>query len=269
MENTILIEPKLVEVWACLDRVMDPELDEPITDMGFVEQVLVDDTAGVTVRFRLPTYWCSPNFAFLMAQGIKREVDALPWVNSSNVWLEDHVAADEMNAAVNDGGSFSDVFTELRGGEDLDALREKFDRKAFQRRQEVVIKALIAEGRSTEDILATPLGALLEIIFDDAEDMRQTERYLDLLQSKRLATKPDDMAFPTCEGTAVTKLGFKAYMDLLRSVRINMEFSGSLCRGLKRSRYKEANLSGDEPTLVDFIIEASNATECPGQAPKR
>lgn len=269
METPVLADPKLAEIWACLDRVMDPELDEPITDMGFVERVSIDNTADVTVMFRLPTYWCSPNFAFLMAQGIKREVDALPWANSSNVWLEDHMAAEEMNAAVNSGGSFSDAFAELRGGEDLDALREKFDRKAFQRRQEVVIKALIADGRQVRDILEIPLVSLLQLTFDDAEDMRQAGRYLDLLQGKRLAAKPQDMAFPTYEGTAITEHGFNAYMDLLRSVRINMEFSGSLCRGLKRTRYKEADLSGDEPTLVDFIIEANKAADRDGQAVKR
>lgn len=267
MEQAVLTDPKLAEVWACLDRVMDPELDEPITDMGFVEQVSIDNIADVMVRFRLPTYWCSPNFAFLMAQGIKREVDALPWVNGCNVWLEDHMAAEEMNAAVNAGGSFSDAFAELSSGEDLSALREKFDRKAFQRRQEVVIKALIAEGQPIADILATPLAALLEFTFDDAEDMRQAGRYLDLLQSKGLATKPDDMGFPTYEGTPITEQGFKDYMNLLRSVRINMEFSGSLCRGLKRSRYKEADLSGDEPTLVDFLIEANTAADLDGHVP--
>lgn len=269
MKNAVLTDPKLAEVWACLDRVMDPELDEPITDMGFVEQVSIDNMVDVTVTFRLPTYWCSPNFAFLMAQGIKREVDALPWVSNTNVWLEDHMAAEQMNAAVNSGGSFADAFAELRDGEDLDALSEKFDRKAFQRRQEVVIKALIAEGQSIDDILTTPLGALLEFIFDDVDDMRQTVRYIDLLQSKRLATKPGDMAFPAYEGTAITNQGFKSYMDLLRSVRINMEFSGSLCRGLKRSRYKEADLSGDEPTLVDFIIDANSAANRDGRSVKR
>jgi hypothetical protein len=42
-------------------------------------------------------------------------------------------------------------------------------------------------------------------------------------------------------------------MELLRSVRINMEFSGSLCRGLKATRYKQADLSGEVPVLVDFV----------------
>ena len=32
---------RLDQVWARLDLVMDPELDEPVTDMGFVEAVAV------------------------------------------------------------------------------------------------------------------------------------------------------------------------------------------------------------------------------------
>jgi len=244
---------KLAEVRACLDRVMDPELDEPITDMGFVEHVSLTGPSDVMVSFRLPTYWCSPNFAFLMAQGIRREVDGLPWVGRTTVHLEDHMAAEEMNAAVNAGGSFADAFAELRGGEDLEALREKFERKAFQRRQEVAIKALIATGQTADEVLATPLAVLRETRFKDDENTRQTGRYIDLLCSRQIAIRDSDPAFVTCDGVPITGQGFKDYMGLLRSVRINMEFSGSLCRGLRRSRYKEADLSGDTPTLVDFI----------------
>lgn len=269
MDNVFAINPKLADVWACLDRVMDPELDEPITDMGFVEAVSANDEAEVIVSFRLPTYWCSPNFAFLMAQGIKREVDTLPWVGRTIVRLEDHMAAEAMNAAVNAGGSFSDAFAELRGGEDLEALREKFDRKAFQRRQEVAIKALIATDHDVATVLAMTLGTLKQMIFENPEDARQTERYLDLLQIKTLAVEQDDPAFPTYDGAAITAQGFKTYMDLLRSVRINMEFSGSLCRGLKRSRYKEADLSGDTPTLIDFITQGTAATGHDRSAPER
>ncbi len=266
MNHAVSTDPKLADVQACLDRVMDPELDEPITDMGFVEAVSVDARSEVTVTFRLPTYWCSPNFAFLMAQGIKREVDALPWVRRTVVRLEDHMSAEEMNATVNSGGSFSDAFPGLRDGEDLDALREKFDRKAFQRRQEVAIKALIAAGYPIAAILAMTLGALRDITFKDAEEARQTDRYLEILQSRKLAMSRGDLAFPTCDGTAITEQGFRTYMDLLRSVRINMEFSGSLCRGLKRSRYKEVDLTGDTPTLVDFITKGNAAPVRNGRA---
>ena len=250
------LSQQLADVWARLDLVMDPELDEPVTDMGFIEAVSVaGPTTGrnistVEIAFRLPTYWCSPNFAFLMAEGIKREVETLPWVGQAVVMLQDHMAAEEMNKVINTGGQFSDVFAELMPGENLDALREKFDQKAFQRRQEVVIKALIWKGYLTQDIVKLTLADLSLIRFEDAEETRQRIRYVALLTAKKLARRAADLAFPTYQGQAIAD--FQAYMGLLRSVRINMEFSGSLCRGLKRSRYQEADLSGDVPILVDY-----------------
>ena len=49
------------EVLAALGEVRDPELDRPITDLGFVADVRIG--AGVRVELRLPTYFCAPNFA--------------------------------------------------------------------------------------------------------------------------------------------------------------------------------------------------------------
>lgn len=258
MERALISSIQLDEVWAQLEQVMDPELDEPVTDMGFIEAVSVTGPApdsnrnDVEVIFRLPTYWCSPNFAFLMAEGIKRSVEELPWVAQAVVLLQDHMAAEEMNAAINAGRSFGSVFEDLHPGEDLSALRKKFDQKAFQRRQEVVIKALIAAGCPVDEIVALPLDQLQALSFADAEDARQKVRYLDLLLSRGLARGPGDLALTTWDGAPIPASGFKDHMGLLRSVRINMEFSGSLCRGLKSNRYKEADLSGAVPVLVDF-----------------
>ena len=108
----MILRPKGVDVWRILDRVCDPELDEPITEMGFVDTVEITGSA-VEVAFRLPTYWCSPNFAWLMAEGIRREVSALPWVSGVAVRLQDHMFADEVNAGVNAGQAFSERFAEL------------------------------------------------------------------------------------------------------------------------------------------------------------
>jgi len=227
------------QVWAALDLVNDPELDEPITDMGFVEKVAVDGEGGVDVAFRLPTYWCSPNFAFLMAQDIKSGIDALSWVRRSDVQLLDHMAAEEMNTVVNAGGVFSDVFNGLIRGEDLKELREKFDLKAFQRRQEVVIKALKAQGLTTEAIVTLTLAALEAADLGEAE--RAKARYLGLGRTKGIL---GDLALTTYQRAPLTAAGFADYMGLLRSVRINMEFSGSLCRGLKISRYQELDTNG-------------------------
>ena len=57
----------------------------------------------------------------------------------------------------------------------------------------------------------------------------------------------------TALGDRIPEDTFEKYLQELRGVRINMEFNGAMCRGLLSTRYKEAKLDGEEPTLVDFI----------------
>ena len=67
------------EVYRQIAEVYDPELDQPLTELGFIGGVrIVGDT--VTVRFRLPTYWCAANFAYMMASDIRERVSELSWV---------------------------------------------------------------------------------------------------------------------------------------------------------------------------------------------
>ncbi|MDF2049376.1 iron-sulfur cluster assembly protein, partial [Arthrobacter sp. Cr_A7] len=68
------------DIRRALDSVIDPELDEPITDLGFVRSLQVRagvDGAFVEVHLRLPTSFCSPNFAYLMASDSKDAIAAL------------------------------------------------------------------------------------------------------------------------------------------------------------------------------------------------
>ena len=61
-------------VLEALGTVYDPELDEPITTLGFVGSCVVTDDGDVSVRLRLPTPQCAPNFAFLMAADARAAV---------------------------------------------------------------------------------------------------------------------------------------------------------------------------------------------------
>lgn len=242
-----------LEVWDRLSAVSDPELDEPITDMNFVEQVEIVDADTVLVEFRLPTYWCSPNFAFLMAFGIRAEVSALPWVRKVTVQLNDHCFGDEVNAGVNSGRSFHEIFAENCDGAVLEDVVEKFAAKAFDRRQEVVLLAVQALVGSSEDVVSMRLGMLRKVHFSGEEELRQLPRYLDLLAERGLAVKDDDLAFPTWEGGAIPAEDLEAHLQRLRSIRINMEFNGAMCRGLASTRYHEVEIGPDGPTLIDFM----------------
>jgi len=82
-----------------LETVRDPELDEPITSLGFVASCAVSADGDAEVRLRLPTYFCAPNFAYLMVADAYDAVSVLPGVRRTSVVLEDHFASD----AINDG----------------------------------------------------------------------------------------------------------------------------------------------------------------------
>src|SRR5262245_48087893 len=87
-------------VLAALDRVRDPALDEPITSLGFVASCAVSADGHARVRLRLPTYFCAPNFAFLMVADAYDVVSATEGVRHTEVVLEDHFAAEAINGGV-------------------------------------------------------------------------------------------------------------------------------------------------------------------------
>ena len=86
----------VAQVYATIADVLDPELDEPLVKLGFVDQVIVRER-DVTLIFKLPTYWCAPNFAYLMASDLRNCVQALPGIEAVHVVLLDHFAEDEIN----------------------------------------------------------------------------------------------------------------------------------------------------------------------------
>jgi metal-sulfur cluster biosynthetic enzyme len=233
---------KTSEVWKRLALVTDPELDESVADLGFIECVSVDSDDGVDIVFRLPTYWCSANFAFLMADDMRRAVLSLPWVREARPQLRDHMVAEEINRGVSEGKSFGEALKDFAGGGSLDEVREKFRRKAFERRQEVMILALRGLGYEDLAICRMNLSIYDEVEFGSEEVARQKPRYRELLVERSLARLPGDRAFVTYEGHPIKRHELASYLQRLRGVRINMEFNSSLCRGLLAARYE---LDGD------------------------
>src|SRR5882724_10722605 len=119
------VEDRQAEVWACLQGVTDPELDESVTELNFVTKADVDPKNRVHIEFRLPTYWCAANFSFLMADDMRCAVSALDWVKDVSIVLGEHMYADKINAGLARGLSFQETFgTEADGS--LDDLRQTF-----------------------------------------------------------------------------------------------------------------------------------------------
>jgi metal-sulfur cluster biosynthetic enzyme len=227
------------EVRLALDRVTDPELDEPVTDLRFIERLTVDPDGTVSIGFRLPTYWCAANFAFLMAADMQREVATLPWVRQVQVTLGEHMYAEKINHGLANGLSFQASFGNEASAE-LDELRRTFLIKAFQRRQEALLRHLIERGHQPVGIALIELEAMPL----DAKGARLRTRYL---EKRDTCARPDEpRAFVDACGNPVEDLA--PYLRTLERVSINAEFNGALCRGLLAARFNEDG----EPSLLEF-----------------
>lgn len=261
MQPSNVRDAQVAEVWRAVAQVNDPELDEPVTEMGFVEGVTVADDGSVSLDFRLPTYWCSPNFAFLMLDGLREALERLSWRPRFRITLHDHLFAEEVNRGVAEGRRFDEIFDALSPREDLSELRATFLRKAFQKRQEAALLGLREAGWADDDILALDCGALDKASVGPDLTIRLV-RYLDAMRARFPLAPESEAAFLTWEGEPVRSAGLREYLARLRAVRINMEFNGALCRGLKQSRYWEKG-AADGPTLADFIPGAGCADPAP------
>ncbi|MDO9381305.1 MAG: iron-sulfur cluster assembly protein [Hyphomicrobiaceae bacterium] len=222
------------DVWLRLSRVTDPELDEAVTDMGFIESYEIRDGGHVHVAFRLPTYWCSPNFAFMMGHDMRVSVMALPWVKHVDVVLGEHMYVDQINRGVNGGLSFQETFGDASNGE-LEEIRQTFLRKAFQWRQEALITDLLHRGAKA--------GALVDWTIDRLREASETEasrhlitRYLER-RNVPGAFAGGDCALVSLDGTRLDASSMTDYLRAIRRIRTNAEFNGALCRRLLDERF--------------------------------
>ncbi|MGH2968388.1 MAG: iron-sulfur cluster assembly protein [Solirubrobacteraceae bacterium] len=215
------------EVLGALAGVRDPEIDEPLTDLRFVGAVRVDG-ASVTVRLRLPTYFCAPNFAYLMVEDARAAVAALSGVAEVEVALDDHFASDEINAAVGGDGGFETAFPGETSGE-LEELRDLFSRKALTARQGRMIDRLLRAGRSREQVAAMRVA--------DLEPGPDAARCLELRRELGLDASLAAPAIVTPEGERVGAEDLERYLRVARLVRVSLEGNAGLCRALLKTRY--------------------------------
>ena len=248
------------EVYRQLAEVYDPELDQPLTELGFIGDVRI---AGdkVTVRFRLPTYWCAANFAYMMASDIRERVSELAWVKRVDVMLQDHFHDEEINEGINCGKTFQTAFPDATDG--LDELRETFRVKAFQARQERVLRWLIRKGLQEEAILKMRVGDLQQLLKKRQVAKKLVERYLNIRQERGLPGDISAEAFSHPDGTPIDLGGLELLLNRASSTRLSMEFNTAFCSGLLKTRYgedkqglKNADLEKDKTKESTGVIEA-------------
>ena len=230
------INTYIEQVHAALDLVSDPELDESVIELGFVSAIEVDAEGGVDIHFRLPTYWCAANFAFLMADDMRCAVAALPWVTRVAVQLVEHMNDAQINQGLAQGLSFDQTFGNEATG-NLDEVREIFAIKAFQRRQEKLLRYLLSVDYAVGTLVSLSLTQLAAMALD-SEGQNLRTRYLQRRQVIAPAVPTAGLlAFVNKQGAPILAETLPVYLRGLRLVSINTDFNGALCRGLLAQRY--------------------------------
>jgi metal-sulfur cluster biosynthetic enzyme len=234
------------EVRERLDRVTDPELDTSIVELDYVDEIRIEG-ARVHVEFTLPTAWCSPAFAWMMATDARDEVEALPGVERTTLRLREHLHETEITEGVNERQAFGDVFPDADGG--VESVRAVLDDKARIARQHAAVEALLEAGLSPEQIVAlTPEDCWLDdpaAVFPDDGAFgvpvpgEALERYLEKAAETGHLDDEHPELFRTPEGEPIPVEKFELVKARGRLATVNMTGQGSVCDALNESRRAE------------------------------
>jgi metal-sulfur cluster biosynthetic enzyme len=220
------------DVWAALGTVLDPELDEPITDLDFVESCTVSEDGVATVGLRLPTFFCAPNFSFLMVADAYDAVSAVPGVTRADVTLADHHASAEINGGVAARAGFVESFRGSDQGEavaELDELRLQFFRKAALAGQDRVARPLVDAGVGPDELADTTLGSVPPS--SDLTRLRERRAALGLPHGD------DAPLLIHADGSRVIAAQVPLHLRRARLQRIGIETNGEYCKSLLKTRY--------------------------------
>jgi metal-sulfur cluster biosynthetic enzyme len=215
------------EAWQALAAVIDPELDEPITELNFVRSLDVIG-ADVVVHLRLPTSFCAPNFSYLMASDAKDALTAVPWTRRVTVELDDHHDSELINRGLAADAGYRGTFGH-EAEQDLEELRTTFQRKAHTAAMERVLTRLVQKGR--------PIESLGRLTIRDLPADSATHALLLRRTAIGLSNGGEDPVFVDHTGTPYPEVELPLQLRLARSTRISIEGNAHFCRGLLATRY--------------------------------
>lgn len=241
-EGTLTTRPTRAAVRDRLDRVVDPELDRSIVELDYVDRIEIDD-GDVAVAFTLPTAWCSPAFAWMMATDSRDEVGSLPGTESVTIRLRDHMHGEEITRGVNAEETFESVFPDADGG--VREVRAMLDDKARFARQHDAVEACLDAGLAPEqivdlqrgDVELTDGGAVVAV--DDLHVVVRRDPMADYLEKagdSGHVTAPDDGLFLTVDGDPIPLGRFETVHKRTRLAGVNMGGQGAVCDALNESR---------------------------------
>jgi metal-sulfur cluster biosynthetic enzyme len=219
-------------VWEALRTVRDPELDTDVVSLDFVASCWISDDGVAHVRLRLPTYFCAPNFAFLMVADAWDAVSQVPGLQDVDVELIEHFASDAINSGVAARAGFVTSMAGTEVGEAVDELhdlRRSFTERAMLAGTDLVVRPLVRAGTTPEQIAAMTLG--------DATDGPDLQRLRARRRELGIASDDTDPLVVDPIGRTVGIDALPLHLRKARSYQVGVDANTSICRGQLAARY--------------------------------
>jgi Domain of unknown function DUF59. len=234
-------------VLKALANVLDPELDRPITELGFVRDIKVGDS--IEVEIVTSTYWCSPNFIYMILEDARREVSKYVEVplDRVRVYIRGHFDESRINECVNKGILFNECYRE-EAWEDLEDLKRIFADKSLRSRLYQLVNVLLRYGLNYEDIVSLRLADIVDeghrmvvrgrdgiVEISSSTDIKIIRGYINTV--KRLAGSTEYLAVWSVNGD---RPSIPDIRDLVESrgrlLRFSFNLNSELCSLLLESR---------------------------------
>jgi hypothetical protein len=188
------------------------------------------ESGRVEVHLRLPTSFCAPNFAYLMASDAKDALSAVPGVGEVVVELDDHHDSELINRGLAASAGYRGTFAH-EAEHDLDELRATFQRKAHTAAMERCLTALLrAQPGLSEDTLG-------EVVIAELPDDERTAGLLRRRAEIGLDNHPHSRVLVDEHGNGYAPADVPMALRRARSTRISVDGNAHFCRGLLRTRY--------------------------------
>jgi metal-sulfur cluster biosynthetic enzyme len=237
------------QAYAALGTVVDPELDEPITELGFVRSLVITGY-DVEVHLRLPTSFCAPNFAYLMASDAKDVLVKLDWTEHVVVELDDHHDSDVINTGLAADAGYRGTFGH-EAEDSLDELRVTFRRKAHTAAMERCLTELLRVDPQRD------VASLGRVRLRELPDNQTTAALLRRRAALGLSVAPNELVMVDHEGHGYAPDDVSLALRRARSTRISIDGNAHFCRGLLRTRYPEVDHA---PTAAFVPLSALTVT---------
>ena len=205
------------------------------------------------MHLRLPTSFCSPNFAYLMASDAKDAITGMPWVGRVVVELDDHHDSDLINAGLAADAGYRGTFRH-EAEQDLEELRETFRRKAHTAAMERCLTALLrADPGRTE-------ASLGEVRLQPTCLPRRIRKPSSGAASPSGSRPtPDAPVLVDSDGRPYASADIPLALRRARSTRISIDGNAHFCRGLLQTRYADSDDDRRDHTLIPLTVKESPA----------